>query len=549
MKPKNFVLSLGAVAALAMAFGPTPDSLLAEPGTLGSRKLGRTQKIKRWGYSLRVPKEWLSVPQEPGETRVVGSWKPDQEIVERKWDEASMGCELRIVRFPVKATTTEAKKDDKAEKKDKKKERERNRRISKFFGAKNAKTLDEFIEQEYEGAKKRYVPRKLKIGSGSSRLTGSSMEFTSGRSFVCAARFREANIEWGIFYEAPEEHYQKEWKKLFLQSIKTFRLFEPEGLPTTVAPGVAKKDMTPEMRREAIKNQIAGNPGWWALDTKNYVFLTNSKNKGFIKQLGREIETMRAKVYEKLFPPTKKVTAICIVRVFSDQSEYFQYGGPYGSAGYWNSQKEELVLFEGFDDMSTSKSNESTKSVMYHEAFHQYIHYAVSDLAPHSWFNEGHGDFFAGAHVRGSRVSFRPFDWRVDYLKRHLQQGKGLIPIRSLVRLPQGEYYSNAGLKYSEGWALIYYLRHVTKNKWWKQIPDRYFSHLRDNIAAFKKSKEDKDDTGGESIPGIPGVKVYSFEDAEKVDKILDAAVDKGFEGVNYEELDEAFRKWVKSIT
>ncbi|MFQ5504614.1 MAG: hypothetical protein ACE5F1_07450 [Planctomycetota bacterium] len=185
---------------------------------------------------------------------------------------------------------------------------------------------------------------------------------------------------------------------------------------------------------------------------------------------------------------------------------------------------------------------------MYHEAFPQYIHYAAGDLAPHSWFNEGHGGFFAGMSVRGSKASIKPFEWRVSFLKWHHSQKKGLIPLRSLVRLPQSEYYSNAGLKYSQGWALIYYLRYVTKQKYWPEIPDRYFKHLRDNIAAFRK-KKDKDDTGGESLPGIPGVKVYSFEDQETVHKILESAVDKGFEGVNYERLDDSFKKWIKSIT
>ncbi|MFQ5504615.1 MAG: hypothetical protein ACE5F1_07455 [Planctomycetota bacterium] len=80
------------------------------------------------------------------------------------------------------------------------------------------------------------------------------------------------------------------------------------------------------MPRDAIKAGVAGNPGWWAHDTENYVFLTNSKKKGSIKQL-----------YEKLFPPTKEIDAICIVRVVSDQREYHQYGGSYGSAGYWSS--------------------------------------------------------------------------------------------------------------------------------------------------------------------------------------------------------------------
>lgn len=556
MNAMSLALSLGPIVILVLPSSSgserTHVATSVESGRdIPERKLGKTVKIKSWGYSLRTPKDWVSMPQQPGKTRVVGSWSPDQKIVERRWDEASMNCRLKIVRFPVKGVTTGAEETDEEKEAEKKKKEaaKRNRRVSKFFGARNVETLDDYIEQQYEGAKKRYVPKKIVAGSGKSKLTGQHLEFTSGQSFICAATFRKDDHEWGVFYEASENWYAKEWKKLFIKSIKSFKLFKATGKRTAIAPGVDSKDLSPADKRVRIKTQIAGNPGWWAYDTKNYVFLSNSKNKSFIRQLGGEIETIRAKVYEKLFPPAEKITAICIVRVFSDQSEYHQYGGPHGSAGYWNSRKEELVLFEGFGSMSKAKSNKSTKSVMYHEAFHQYIHYSAGDMAPHSWFNEGHGDFFAGAVVRGGKVSFKMFNWRVAFLKRHLQRKKGLIPIRSLVRLPQSEYYSNAGLKYSQGWALIYFLRHVTKNKRWRQIPDLYFAHLRDNMAAFKKTKEDKDDTVGESIPGIPGVRVYNFEDSEKVERILEGAVDKGFDGVDYEKIDVAFQRWVKSIT
>ncbi len=540
-------IRLIALAALLPSFvlvGATPGPETPIP----ARKLGKTQKIKKYGYSIRIPDRWTAVPNQPGETKVVGKWEPDPKEVEKKWDVASYGCELTVVRFAATSAVTGQQKEEEEEKK--KDEPKIPDELRKFMGKKfgKAKTLEGYLESNYEGARKRCLPKTIKAGSGKRKLQGELLEFTKGSSYVVAALFEETDWHWGVFYEAREDYYVKEWKKLYGKSLKSFRVFEPEGKVYSVADGVDTKSLKGDKKREAIKAGIAGSPGWWAHDTKNYVFLTNTKKKSLISQLGKEIETIRAKVYEKYFPPTNTVDAICIVRVFSDESEYYQYGGPRGSAGYWSSAKEELVLFDGFSGVSKVKSVKFTKSVMYHEAFHQYIYYAVGDLAPHSWFNEGHGDFFAGMSVKGSNVSFKKFSWRVNYLKRHLSLRKNLIPIRSLVRLPQREYYSNAGLKYAQGWALIYYLRKVTKNKEWRAIPDRYFKHLRDNLAAFKKSGKDKDDDSGEGVPGIPGVKVSSFVDREKVDEILEAAVDKGFEGVDYEKLDAAFLKWVKAV-
>ena len=481
MKRGRLALPLVAAATLMLTAGAPP-----------ARKLGPTQKIKNYGYSIRAPQGWISSPPQPGETKIVGSWKPDYTVANRKGDYASGGAELEIVRYPAQGSVTGSRAAEKAKKK-------RSDREKFLLSTETAKSLDEYMEARFKDSSKRYVPKKIVAGRGKSKLTGEFMEFTSGAAFVCAARFSGYNWDWGIFYLAREDYYEKEWKKCFTDSLKSFKLFQPTG--EVFSP--IKGDLTPEQRRAQIKAGIAGTPGWWALDTDNYVFLTNSKKKGFIKSLGREIEVIRQNLYEKLFPPGQEVTAISIVRVFANEAEYYAYGGPGGSAGYWSSAKEELVLFDGFQNVSKAKSKTFTKAVMYHEAFHQYIFYAVGDVAPHSWFNEGHGDFFAGHLVKGKRVIPTEFEWRVKYLKLHATLGRGLIPIRSLVRLPQGEYYMNAGLKYSQGWALIYFLRNVTKNATWRNIPTRYFAHLRDNVAAFKKLKE-KNDTEGESVEGIP---------------------------------------------
>ena len=42
------------------------------------RKLGKEQKIKEYGYGIRIIDRWTSIPQKPGEKRVIGSWQPDQ---------------------------------------------------------------------------------------------------------------------------------------------------------------------------------------------------------------------------------------------------------------------------------------------------------------------------------------------------------------------------------------------------------------------------------------------------------------------------------------
>jgi hypothetical protein len=72
---------------------------------------------------------------------------------------------------------------------------------------------------------------------------------------------------------------------------------------------------------------------------------------------------------------------------------------------------------------------------------------------------------------------------------------------------------------------------------------------LSENIAAFKKGKGgEKEGDGGESVPGIPGITLVSFEDQEKVDQILKEAVDKAFDGIDFDKLDKEFQAWVATL-
>src|SRR6185295_6401863 len=153
------------------------------------------------------------------------------------------------------------------------------------------------------------------------------------------------------------------------------------------------------------------------------------------------------------------------------------YGGPPSSAGYWNSNAEELVLYVDKDN-----GIRGTWAVMNHEAFHQYIFYFYGNIAPHSWYNEGTGDFYAGLEYKNKRFTLKKFDWRVSTIKDGIQQDegilkdkeafkdpnkRGIVPLKDFVRFSQAEYYNAGNNKYqldghrnyAQGWSFIYFLR------------------------------------------------------------------------------------------
>lgn len=228
-------------------------------------------------------------------------------------------------------------------------------------------------------------------------------------------------------------------------------------------------------------------PGWSHLRTDRYLFLYNADKK-FVKGMAEQIEAMRD-VYEVMYPPEEPIEDVSIVRVCNSRSEYMAYGGSSGSGGYWNSREKELVFFD-------QAPRTETLCVLNHEAFHQFIFYFYGELAPHSWYNEGHGDYFSGARMtktyRITKYANAPggFD-RTQLIKnmaRLASDGKKVskgaaAPLKELLDYSQGQYYAKGVGRpvgfYPQGWAIVHMLRESKGLKpEWKLILPEYLDNL-----------------------------------------------------------------------
>ncbi|MDH3592056.1 MAG: hypothetical protein OER88_09265, partial [Planctomycetota bacterium] len=237
----------------------------------------------------------------------------------------------------------------------------------------------------------------------------------------------------------------------------------------------------------------------------------------------------RSDIYEKLFPPTREVKSISVVRVCKDRAEYHRYGGPGGSAGYWSPGDEELVFYQ---DKSNKKDS---LRVLYHEAFHQYIHYAVGKVAPHSWFNEGHGDYFAGHNYRSGKFRSDVFRWRTGIIANALSR-KTYVPLDKFLKYTQGEYYANPGLCYAQGWSFVYFLREVERRKIKKYkkyygLLDRYFEAIKRNVKTVKEKAieglDEPPDGGGGDGDGGPDGEPDGADGMDPLDPEADAATEE----------------------
>jgi len=325
--------------------------------------------------------------------------------------------------------------------------------------------------------------------------------------------FEEVGTELSLY--DPDLRENEKWRKRYAQK------------------GYRAIDYRTPVRIEAMED------GWKVEDTENYIVVYNTSDQPLVRRIVKDLEDIREK-YIELFPPSGPIEAVSTVRVCSSMEEYHSYGGPPGSAGYWYDVTEELVLPDATVRKKGEKTDKSnTFIILYHEAFHQYIHYSAGKLSPHSWFNEGYGDFFSGAEISGGKVKkIGPNPWRVATIKKAVERRKH-VPLADIIRYEQGDYYRNAGLCYAEGWSIIYFLntsKDAQRHEVWSHILPVYFETLkaewRYQLARLESEGKEED----------PTAKLAAQKEARE------AAVDAAFEDVDIWELQKAWMEFVAEI-
>jgi hypothetical protein len=461
-------------------------------------QLGDTFKDRRLGYSIRPPEKWPKVPTEPREEYAVAKWAG-------KRDYGNFVTEANLYLFykGKKKTDPDIPKEVLEELGD-----EYGRGLELLGRAGNYQSFlkRRVGEPDFELPK---PTREIVVKGFETKVKILDIFFKGGEDVAGRpARF----WYFAAIYDLPDRQFVLEFTggepsreklmPIYLESAKSFRLLpEKEIEAAEDEEAVAKLSEREKALRtaEVVKRQT---PGWWYRESEHYIILTNlpQSKSDVIDEINSRLKKIR-RVYEKDFPPAKKIEAVSIVRVCKSREEYLNYGAPQGSAGYWSSFHKELVMY-------TEGQKEFVLSVLNHEAFHQYIYYCFGELAPHSWYNEGFGDYYAGASFEGATPIIRPFKWRTGTIKDAIR-AKTFVPIKKIVRYSQSEYYSNADLCYAQGWSIVYFLkRGLPKDHPWAKILPTYFAKL----------VETKD---------------------------VDKAVNAAFEGVDYDAFETAWQNFI----
>jgi hypothetical protein len=571
------VAGLTALALIGGAVAPVPSAHAEEL---------KSYRDKAWKFSASFPASWDQVPLEPGEKEIVAKFS--EKKADAKGIRAAEGTVYRLGTGtkPVVTDGPASKPGEPGEpdepgmdappaKPD----------FSDFF--KPATDLVEKANEQFE---------RWKVKARIDRKAGKASPTKDG--VPGQVWFLEVKPDWGstfdmiAVWEKPGEKIQlglwlqcsldrrKKLEPIFQQVVKSFRWHDDKAKDVQTIAALDGLPITPAKRLEIERGLVAG---WNVIVSprRNYIVMYNtvkSKNHLLAKVIAERIEAIREQVYEKQFPPKKKIEDVCIVRVCGGRAEYHAYGGPGGSAGYWSSWHEELVFY----DASPARApDDDTISVLYHEAFHQYIYYSAGRVSPHSWFNEGHGDYYAGAKYVGGKFLIKPFTWRVGTIKNAIRAGAspvgeggggfdrtkgGYTPLDRLCAFSQGEYYSYPDVCYAQGWSLVFFLREIVpKNpKWnakWGKILDIYFATLQGS--ATNTAKPEPKPEPGDPNPGMDTPPAGPGDDEDPADAMgfarptdfgegggnLQKALEEAFRGVDWKELEEAWRTSILGVS
>jgi len=227
-------------------------------------------------------------------------------------------------------------------------------------------------------------------------------------------------------------------------------------------------------RRRVIENMKNLDDDWWIAQTPNYVLASDMTDRSLAKDIQEDVEIMR-NAYAQLIPPRKDIEEVSVIRVFRNRSDYVNYVDKEveWTGGVWMPAKKELVI-SPVAHTSKKLKRKSMLQVVYHEAFHQYLFYALDHVKPPIWFNEGHAAFFETCRInhRSKVIQVIENEERVRVLEDIVDRRQP-PNLRGLLQMDARAFYGygrsghaaerQRDENYALAWGLVYFLHKATR--------------------------------------------------------------------------------------
>jgi hypothetical protein len=275
--------------------------------------------------------------------------------------------------------------------------------------------------------------------------------------------------------------------------------------------------------------------GWDVRDTKHFIILIHGADDKFVRSVSEEVETIR-KEYGKQCPPDQNLNTVSLVRVCRDAAEYRNYGGPSGTAGYWSPSEQELVLFDASGVTKPGVDGEHyTRSVLFHEAFHQYLQASLDQIPADPWYEEGMAEYFGGALMeRGRFKKIEPNRYRLRAIQNTLRGGQA-TPWQTVIEMKQDVFMGKSQQLYAQSWSMVYFLAEskiAGRHFRWRKILPTYFRTLRQSWISERRR--------------LVGASPAAVESARQ--RARAAARKAAFKGIDWDELHTAWGEFVVSL-
>lgn len=550
------------LAPLLLTFPLATEALAQFPPKPGREAYEETL---RYGFRIKVPDGWKFFPDERGNPNVLGRYLPERNGILNMGADGVMKPAMWILVFDADYQAKEVKSQ-----RDAMKDAITSHypTFKEWISGNRGELETDFPVKEIELVEEDEVNVKDTAGAKEVLYLGKESKSSEKSVHVWATLYDLTDRQQiAVVFSAPSD--PKDWGKWRSGVKKVARSFARLELEELDLSGVDSGGVRGQRHRELLE-MVDRNPGWELYVTPSYFVISNSEDGDFVEEIQVRLEAIREQ-FEKEFPPelaerawearkskaSKDVKAgdgeedaagavgqdgedgqegaprsavpeaspielsrCSVVRVCHNKSDYMNYGGPAGSAGYWWAAAEELVIY---DDQEVG-GRRSTWATLHHEAFHQFIFYLFGGgLNPGTWYNEGNADFYAGYELtRRKKYELGRFSWRNHTIQEEIRQKKN-VPLNVLVEATRNQYYGDEPLgdasvepfsRYPHGWSFVYFLRTGKQNRakgWnddWDDILDTYLNVLVDT------------------------------QDVE-------AATEEAFAGVDWKELEEAWEEYI----
>ena len=284
---------------------------------------------------------------------------------------------------------------------------------------------------------------------------------------------------------------------------------------------------TPQKKAELekAKNNIQSFDNWDYFTTKNYIVLfgwdrekkdLRKENLKFSRGLVNSLEQMR-ELYLKDYPPHENMLSMySVLRVCDNAEEFMRYGSTsWGVVGWFSPATKELVVFD--DKQRYYGGDKDVYATTMHEGWHQYGHSYFGESAElHRWFDEGSGDFYGSNTKAGGKWSYKVDKGRKTSIASQIAR-KNYIPLREIVGWSKDKFYGpRAPDHYAEGYSLVDFFRRGP-------------------------------DVLGKKFDPAWGKVLETYRLSMLETKNQKTAVEKAFEGVDFDKLEAAWMDWVKT--